>query len=276
MADLPGGEDDTSPLISTEPDSASEFTNEASVASMSGMVTSGSPPPSYAPMNEPPPAYTPAMPNMQAQSGALGEPTVVCRVCQQLVFIRGRENQRVVKCSNCHEATPIKPPPAGKKYIRCPCNALLTCRATSTRISCPRANCKRVINVGGAPQPPPSDVPVPTVPGGSDVRIRVTCGHCNETFVFRTTAHLARCPYCRKISSVGASFAKNRALIFAVIGILFLVIGVGVTVGTFELAKESGGIYVVWAGAFLVGLLNLIRSFYYCSMTVSQLEEPQA
>ena len=35
----------------------------------------------------------------------MGEPTVVCRVCQQLVFIRGREGQRVVKCSNCHEAT---------------------------------------------------------------------------------------------------------------------------------------------------------------------------
>lgn len=38
-------------------------------------------------------------------TGGMGEPTVVCRVCQQLIFIRGREGQRVVKCSNCHEAT---------------------------------------------------------------------------------------------------------------------------------------------------------------------------
>lgn len=203
----------------------------------------------------------------------MGEPTVVCRVCQQLVYIRGRENQRVVKCSNCHEATPIKPPPAGKKYIRCPCNALLTCRATSSRISCPRPNCKRVINVGGG-APPATNTPATNQTPGTnqDMRIRVTCGHCNETFVFRTTAHLARCPYCRKISSVGPKFAKNRALIFAIIGIIFMAIGTGVTVGTYKMASESGGIYVVWCGAFIVGLLNLIRSCYYCTMTVSQIE----
>ena len=41
---------------------------------------------------------------------------------------------------------------------------------------------KRVINVGGGP---PSSATAPTIPGtGSDnIRIRVTCGHCNETFV---------------------------------------------------------------------------------------------
>jgi len=229
----------------------------------------GSPPPPYG--DAPPPYIAMNLPSTQPPPvGVMGEPTVVCRVCQQLVFIRGREGQRVVKCSNCHEATPIKAPPAGKKYIRCPCNALLTCRATSTRISCPRANCKRVINVGGGP---PSSATVPIVPGaGGDVRIRVTCGHCNETFVFRTTAHLARCPYCRKISSVGNHYAKNRALIFAIIGIIFLAIGIGVTVGTYELAKGSGGIYVVWFGAYIIGLLNLIRSCYYCTMTVSQVE----
>ena len=43
-------------------------------------------------------------------------------------------------------------------------------------------NSKRVINVGGGP---PSSATAPTIPGtGSDnIRIRVTCGHCNETFV---------------------------------------------------------------------------------------------
>eukprot|EP00794_Sanderia_malayensis_P018970 gene18970-20876_t len=219
-----------------------------------------SPPPAY---SEVPPPYSSA-----PSPGFTGEPTVVCRVCKQLIFIRGRENQRVVKCGSCLEATPIKPPPPGKKYIRCPCNALLTCRSTSTRISCPRSNCKRIINVGGGP--PPS-TPVAQIPS-SDTRIRVTCGHCNETFVFRTTAHLARCPYCRKVSSVGPKFAKNRAIIFAVIGAVFLLAGVGVTVGTFEIAKDSGGIYVVWIGAFIAGILNLIRSCYYCTMTVSSIE----
>lgn len=65
---------------------------------------SGSPPPPYG--DAPPPysgSYNPAV--QPPPAGVMGEPTVVCRVCQQLVFIRGREGQRVVKCSNCHEAT---------------------------------------------------------------------------------------------------------------------------------------------------------------------------
>ena len=64
----------------------------------------GAPPP----YTESPPPYEGA-PNVTPihppPPGVMGEPTVVCRVCQQLIFIRGREGQRVVKCSNCHEAT---------------------------------------------------------------------------------------------------------------------------------------------------------------------------
>lgn len=196
------------------------------------------------------------------------EPSVICRVCQQLIYIRGREHQRVVKCSNCQEATPIKPPPAGKKYIRCPCNALLTCKVSSQRISCPRANCKKIINLAPAPCVPSTS----TIPLVQRAQFRVTCGHCNEIFVFHTTSHLARCPHCRRISSVGHHFAKTRAIIFAIIGFIFLAAGVGVTVGTLDLAKSTGGIYVVWIGAFVAGILNLIRSCYYCTMTVSSIE----
>jgi len=68
----------------------------------------GAPPP----YTDSPPPYegVEGVPNMAVQApppGVMGEPTVVCRVCQQLIFIRGREGQRVVKCSNCHEATVI-------------------------------------------------------------------------------------------------------------------------------------------------------------------------
>lgn len=41
---------------------------------------------------------------------------------------------------------------------------------------------KRVINVGGGP-PASSNNPMPVVQNNGDSRIRVTCGHCNETFV---------------------------------------------------------------------------------------------
>ena len=40
---------------------------------------------------------------------------------------------------------------------------------------------------------------------------------------------------------MGNHFAKTRATIFAVIGFIFLAAGVGVTVGTLNLAKDSGG-----------------------------------
>jgi len=267
-------EEDTTLLIDPDPEPGDVPIHDPAIS----LPDLDAPPP----YNEAPPPYEDNAPNVgfspnvmmqtQAQTvGVMGEPTVVCRVCQQLVFIRGREGQRVVKCSNCHEATPIKAPPSGKKYIRCPCNALLTCRATSSRISCPRANCKRVINVGGGPPVAGTTAGAPPITA-VEPRIRVTCGHCNETFVFRTTAHLARCPYCRNVSSVGSQFAKNRAIVFAVIGVIFLAIGVGVTVGTYKLARESGGIYVTWFGAFAIGILNLMRCCYYCTMTVSEVE----
>ncbi|XP_029213666.2 type 2 phosphatidylinositol 4,5-bisphosphate 4-phosphatase-like [Acropora muricata] len=215
----------------------------------------------------PPPAYSEMPPLYPAYAPISTEPSVICRVCQQLIYIRGREHQRVVKCSNCQEATPIKPPPAGKKYIRCPCNALLTCKVSSQRISCPRVNCKKIINLAPAPVSP-----IAGVPPLQRAQFRVTCGHCNEIFVFHTTSHLARCPHCRRISSVGHHFARMRAMIFAIIGFIFLAAGVGVTVGTLDLARHTGGIYVVWIGAFVAGILNLIRSCYYCTMTVSSIE----
>lgn len=71
---------------------------------------------------------------------------------------------------------------------------------------------------------------------------------------------------------MGPHFARTRATIFAVIGFIFLAAGIGVTVGTLDLARDSGGIYVVWIGAFVAGILNLIRSCYYCTMTVSSIE----
>lgn len=268
-------EDDITLLINPDPDP--EDNGELSTTSPE-YVDEAAPPP-YS--DQPPPyeqndvSFAPNNILTHTQSvGVMGEPTVVCRVCQQLIFIRGREGQRVVKCQSCQEATPIKAPPTGKKYIRCPCNALLTCRLTSTRISCPRTNCKRVINVGGfaaVPNPPSTAIASSQI-SEENQRSQVACGHCNAKFFIRTKAHLVRCPYCRKVSSIGVQFAKNRALAFGIIGILFLIIGIGVTVGTYKLAQKSAGIYVTWFGAFLIGIVNLIRSIYYCTMTISHID----
>ena len=74
-----------------------------------------------------------------------------------------------------------------------------------------------------------------------------------------------------QVSSVGPEFARTRAIIFLIFGLIVLGIGIGVTgtlsglrnifcfeeifffsVGTLEIAAQKGGMYVVYVGAFLV------------------------
>ncbi|KAB7499122.1 Type II phosphatidylinositol 4,5-bisphosphate 4-phosphatase [Armadillidium nasatum] len=107
-----------------------------------------------------------------------GVPMVTCRVCQAMIDIGGKVEQHVVKCMKCHEATPIKNAPPGKKYVRCPCNCLLICRSESQRIACPRPDCKRIINL----TPSPVNHSIPNLPG----MCRVSCVHCRDTFIFNT------------------------------------------------------------------------------------------
>ncbi|CAK9832425.1 Type 1 phosphatidylinositol 4,5-bisphosphate 4-phosphatase [Anthophora retusa] len=200
-----------------------------------------------------------------AEHGSM--PMVTCRVCQGMINIYGKRDHHVVKCFQCHEATPIRNAPPGKKYVRCPCNCLLICKSSSQRIACPRPNCKRIINLAPSPITPP----VLTMPG----MCRVCCAHCHDTFLFNTLNNaLARCPHCRKISSVGPDFARGRGIVFVILGIILLIIGIAVTVGTHTIVKTKGGIYVVYIGAFLLALLCIWRSIYYCTMKISLIEGP--
>lgn len=191
---------------------------------------------------------------------------------------------------------PIRNAPPGKKYVRCPCNCLLICKSSSQRIACPRPNCKRIINLAPSPITPP----VLSMPG----MCRVGCAHCHDTFLvshqkdinfhlipseillfsigmiflqFNTLNNaLARCPHCRKISSVGPDFARGRGIVFIIVGIIALIIAIAVTVsytnlssclyltvisvmlilcctlqvGTYKYVKTNGGIYVAYIGMY--------------------------
>uniref|UniRef100_A0A4W5JPG9 Phosphatidylinositol-4,5-bisphosphate 4-phosphatase n=1 Tax=Hucho hucho TaxID=62062 RepID=A0A4W5JPG9_9TELE len=77
---------------------------------------------------------------------------------------------------------PIKNPPTGKKYVRCPCNCLLICKDSSRRIGCPRPNCRRIINLSPVmviPEEQPAQPALPVQPEGT----RVVCGHCGNAFL---------------------------------------------------------------------------------------------
>ncbi|XP_074645595.1 type 1 phosphatidylinositol 4,5-bisphosphate 4-phosphatase-like isoform X2 [Tubulanus polymorphus] len=208
--------------------------------------------------DELPPPYTPSQTQGQA---------VNCKICQTPIDITGKLRQHVVKCGNCNEATPIKVAPPGKKYVRCPCNCLLICREQSQRIACPRQNCKRVIRLS-------SESTVTTVQSPGSLK-RAVCYHCGVTFIFgRENSALARCPDCRKVSSVGPTYARMRAIIHLVIGLVFLAIAIGVTVGTFVLASEHGGYYVLWTVFYLAAIVMFARSIYYCGIGVSTVQGP--
>merc|ERR1711981_443381 len=207
----------------------------------------------------PPPSYT-------TVTG--GTPVVTCRVCQGMIDISGKREQHVVKCPSCSEATPIRNAPPGHKYVRCPCNCLLICKNTSVRIACPRPNCKRVISL--APSGPPQ-APIPNVPG----MCRVVCAHCHDNFLFNTLNNaLARCPHCRKVSSVGGDFSRNRGLLFSALGLLTMVIAIVVTACTATLATQKAGLYVLYVGLFLAAMVLGLRGIYFITMKAPHVDGP--
>ncbi|XP_067356818.1 type 2 phosphatidylinositol 4,5-bisphosphate 4-phosphatase isoform X2 [Channa argus] len=242
-----------------------------------------------------PPYLQDSSPRAIASPDAGGVPVINCRVCQSLINLDGKLHQHVVKCTVCNEATPIKNPPTGKKYVRCPCNCLLICKDTSRRIGCPRPNCRRIINLSPVmviPEEQPAQPALPIQPEG----MRVVCGHCGNTFLGSEDARssqpmsglpsdgsppaqqqwmelrfntLAKCPHCKKISSVGSALPRRRCCAYITIGMICIFIGVGLTVGTRGFASRYNATYVSWAFAYLLGLICLIRACYWGAIKVS-------
>uniref|UniRef100_A0A672M5P6 Phosphatidylinositol-4,5-bisphosphate 4-phosphatase n=1 Tax=Sinocyclocheilus grahami TaxID=75366 RepID=A0A672M5P6_SINGR len=168
------------------------------------------------------------------------------------------------------EAKPIKNPPTGKKYVRCPCNCLLICKDTSRRIGCPRPNCRRIINLSPVmviPEEQPAQPALPVQPEG----MRVVCGHCGNTFLWMELRFntLAKCPHCKKISSVGSALPRRRCCAYITVGMICIFIGIGLTVGTQDFARRYHATYVSWAFAYLLGLICLVRACYWGAIKVS-------
>jgi len=248
--------DERAPLIST--DTATDSLPDGSGRTIVTIPSSQDPPP-----------YTPT-------DQLNGTPVISCRVCQAMINVDGKLHQHVVKCGACNEATPIRNAPPGKKYVRCPCNCLLICKSSSMRIACPRMNCKRIINLAPIPSAGDSTGQSSTTPATSTTNeSRITCGHCFQTFIFDPhTQALARCPHCRKISSIGTNLARKRAGIFLLLGLACLVVGIGLTIGLFEQAKSQNAYYFLWAVAYVLAFGNLIRGLHYARMKISVVTSP--
>lgn len=85
---------------------------------------------------------------------------------------------------------------------------------------------------------------------------------------------LARCPHCRKVSSVGPDYARGKGNLFLIMALLFFIIGIGVTVGTYVYARTHNGIYAFYVGAFILAVIMLARSIFYYFMKISIIEGP--
>lgn len=235
------------------------------------------------------------------------QPTINCQVCGHLITIENLEKQIVVRCSECTEATPIKGPPAGKQYVRCPCNCLLICNTTTTKVGCPRPSCQKVIILHDTENeiPQQSIQHVAHNPYGTSgtfgppLSLRVTCGNCSSPFSVANSQPLqssrqsklitclsggtstgtagliaARCPRCHKMTSVGRAYARVRLVVYGLLALAVFIIAVSVTCGTVESAKQNKALYFLWSVLYLIAAVLGLRALLFLFMPVSSVDVP--
>jgi phosphatidylinositol-4,5-bisphosphate 4-phosphatase len=264
-------ESEDAPLLSTANDSNVSYGDQSTIpASQLGQIqpvmdalVQGA----YAYPSAPPASSGEASGTVESgqHSTSHGGPSVTCRVCEAEISLDGRTTQHVVRCQECNEATPIRAAPPGKKYVRCPCNCLLVCKASSNRIACPRPNCRRVITLGAS-------APVGTAVRAPAGTCRVQCAYCTEVFMFNTLINsVANCPHCKKTSSVGARYARTRTMIYFVCALVALIFSVGFTIAT---VRGDALIIGLWVVAYGGTVFLFYRFFYYATLKISQVLGP--
>ena len=201
-----------------------------------------------------PPAYTPspATPTGTGSTVSSDIPVINCRVCHALLHVEGRLHLHVIKCHACGEATPIRPAPPLKKYVRCPCNCLLICKVTSQRIICPRVNCKRVISL----------MPTTTsleqfYENQNVVTFRIMCGYCGFSFLSLESSSIFRiCPNCGKKSYTSSAHKKRCLSLYGTFfAFIIIILSVAITISALYIPVTEVLLKIIVCG--FLGLLIL-------------------
>ena len=226
-----------------------------------------------------PPAYTPS-PSTPTGTGSnvtisSDIPVINCRVCHALLHVEGRYNSHVITCNSCGEATPIRPAPPMKKYVRCPCNCLLICKVTSQRIICPRVNCKRVISL--LPSTDSINRFYNEREEQNAATVRINCAYCGDIAVtMLTSGPYHYCHSCGKKSFISSAHKRNvLSVCGAVLGFCIVVLVVTIVI-LFHYVSEALPKYLVTA---IFGVLITFCLLVFYGLTrrkKSRIEHPPA
>lgn len=236
----------------------------------------------YSTLEEEPPPYSaydsktnpPPYHGASLETGGTLIPHINCRVCDSVVSVEGKLHLHVIKCNRCGEATPIRPSPEGKKYVRCPCNCLLICKATSQRIICPRPNCKRVVSL--VPVVTSESYDIPPHRRIQNPTRRIICAYCNTSFLWVQPGNTYnKCPSCDQYSSFGPRYRATGLRSSLIATMLTLAIAIGVTIAVVYCVDDchwTKWAYVSFAACYAIGLIMLLRALRYYCIKVSQVE----
>ncbi|XP_031466540.1 type 1 phosphatidylinositol 4,5-bisphosphate 4-phosphatase-like [Phasianus colchicus] len=84
-----------------------------------------------------------------------------------------------------------------------------------------------------------------------------------------TDRTLARCPHCRKVSSIGRRYPRRRCLCCFFLGLLMAASATGLAVGTWAAARRWGALHACWAVLVAGAGACLLRAGYWGCVRVS-------